>query len=170
MSKDLKPFKDIESYFTGRGFEVPVEPLPELWTAKTELRGLVRGYNDVQQVRIMMGNRIVGDQYRRFGLKPGEKKGNLKGLPDDLMREIVKEYRRVTDGIVVNMREIPKIMRSVHPGIIASEVMFIFVDVYLGFARKEYLLKKELERELENFPIWTDYLKNIVGVGETLGG
>jgi hypothetical protein len=171
MTKEiLEPIRSIEDIFRGRGFDIPVEPIPELWSPKIELRGLIRGYDDIQRDRIRMGNRILGNLYRRFGLKPGEKKEGLSGLPKELMVLITREYKRITDGVVVNMKEIPKIMMDAHPGIISSEVMFVFVKTYKELVTQEYVINKEVEKFLDEFPIWTDHLKGLSGVGPTMGG
>jgi hypothetical protein len=171
MTKEiLEPIKSIADIFKGRGFDIPVEPIPELWSPKIELRALIRGYDDIQRDRIRMGNRILGNLYRRFGLKPGEKKEGLGGLPRELMGLISREYKRVTDGVVINMKEIPNFVRNAHPGIISDEIMFVFVDTYLKLVKQEYIIYKQVEIFLEEFPIWTDHLKGLNGVGPTMGG
>jgi len=171
MAKEvLEPIKSIADVFKGRGFSIPVQPVPELWSPKIELRGLIRGYDDIQRDRIRMGNRILGNLYRRFGLKPGEKKEGLYGLPKELMGLISREYKRITDGVVINMKEIPKIMKDAHPGIISGEIMFIFVDTYISLVKQEYKINKQIEKFLDEFPIWTEFLKGLEGVGPTMGG
>lgn len=174
MTKSQKKINSIAEVFEGRGFVLPVEPSSTLWNPSIELRSLVRGYDDIQRDRIRMGNRILGNLYRRFGLEPGEKKenlkGKLKGLPKQLMDLIEDEYKRITDGVVINMREIPKIMKNAHPGIISDEIMFTFVKTYKKLTDEETFILKQIGKYLDGFQIWTDYLKQIVGVGPTMGG
>ena len=175
MSKgELKEIKNLAEVLIGRGVEIPEDVSADLWNPFIELRSLVRGFDDIQRDRIRMGNRILGNLYRRFGLEPGEKKeglkGKLAGLPVELMKLISEEYKRITDGVVINMKTIPTIMKDAHPGIISSEIMFVFVNSYKELVRQEYMIKKQVEKFLEEFSIWTDYLKNLVGVGPTMGG
>lgn len=174
MSKTQKEIDSIAKVFEGRGFVIPVEPSSTLWNPFIELRSLVRGYDDIQRDRIRMGNRILGNLYRRFGLEAGEKKenlkGKLKGLPKQLMDLIEREYKRITDGVVINMTQIPKIMKDAHPGIISNEIMFTFVNTYKKLSDEEKLILKQIDKYLGEFKIWTDYLKQIVGVGPTMGG
>ena len=129
------------------------------------IRVLVRGAYDIQKLRIQMGNRIVGNYKARLGIPPGTKEKD-KLEADKILKEIKSLFRKITDGIVT-------LDNKVDLGgnvLIADYTELCLVKEYLVFESQEEMHFKRIQEELENFPIWTQYLKHIRGVGPAMAG
>ncbi len=120
-----------------------------------QIRLAVRGYYDVQQLRIQAGNRLVNHFLTKIGVAPGSKKS-----PD--VEELLKsEYKTITEGIVKKTKEIP----FVKDGLISDTAEYALVNSYISLKEDEKKMKTLLEMQVEEHPIWQNFLKDIKGVG-----
>jgi len=129
------------------------------------IRVLVRGAYDIQKLRIQMGNRIVGNYKARLGIPPGTKEKD-QFEADKILKEIKSLFKKITDGVVTLDNKID-LGGNV---LIADYTELCLVKEYLVFEAQEEMHFKRIQEELENFPIWTEYLKNIRGVGPAMAG
>jgi hypothetical protein len=139
---------------------------------KKILRNYVRGFYDIQQSRISIGNRICANVFVKIGVKPGNK---TKRAPSDtpigkLLLEICQiEYKRLADAISSGDISLKMMFRQDSVGIISTESEYILMKDYMTLIDQEKELKKTVARELEKFPIW-EWLQEIPGVGPLTAG
>ena len=56
----------------------------------------VRGFYDLQQLRIQTGNRLVNHYLNKMGIEPGQKKSSTVNL---ITKQLEQEYNLITDGL-----------------------------------------------------------------------
>jgi len=128
-----------------------------------EIKPLVRGIYDVQDIRIRIGNRIVSHFMSKLGVKPGEKKS--KDV-DALWKELKQSHKRITDALL----EQPKVRKKfITDGLIHSEIEYILVTIYLDLIEKEKQLIKALDKYLKDHPVY-QWLQEQKGVGPLMAG
>lgn len=131
---------------------------------RAELRGLVRGYYDVQKIRIQIGNRIVANFYAKLGKKPSEKKDSIDTDAKQLLVSLIKEAKSITNAIAGNSRKLEAYMKR-HEGIISSSVEFEFVNSYIELMKIESRLIRSINKMIEEFRIWEYFLRDTLGCG-----
>jgi hypothetical protein len=145
--------------------------------AKDLLNDLVSSFYQVQKLRIQLGNKLSAHFYRKLGLEAAktlieQQKGEKKAAVD--MIDVLKvEYRRIADALsnveTVNERQFRKLSGD-ERGIFDEYIEFSWMSEYRQMLRSENRVFKDIELCLNKFPIWTDYLSKIKGVGPTIGG
>ncbi len=126
------------------------------------LRSMVRGTYDIQELRIQMGNRLVGNFKVKLGIDPGTKEKDLSDKKkQSLLGKLRKEYTRITDGIVKLDPE--------GDGIISTASELTLIGHYIALLKQEKEQFLTLGKELKQFPIWMNYLKDVKGVGPAMG-
>jgi len=132
---------------------------------KRNLKAMVRGCYDIQKIRIQMGNRIVANFRSKLGLKPSEREKDNKEA-NKLLKKIRKDYKLITDGIV----GLPTRKKFKKEGVISDYAELVLVHSYHFCIQQENELFKLLDKLLWDFPIWNEYLFNVLGVGPAMGG
>jgi len=136
-------------------------------TTRTQLRTLVRGTYDLQKVRIQTGNRIAGNFRAKLGQEPGKKAIDTLSSEDiKMLDDLTKRHKRITDAIVEKKHKGPFVGDEVISDITEYELVKHYIDI----EKVESEHFKRFKKPLEEFPIYTDYLKNVVGIGHTLSG
>lgn len=131
---------------------------------RAELRSLVRGYYDVQKIRIQIGNRIVANFYTKLGKKPSEKKDSIDNDAKQLLVSLVKETKLITTAIAGNRHKLEGYMKN-HEGIISSLVELEFVNSYIELMKIESNLIKSINKMISGFLVWEYFLKDVPGCG-----
>lgn len=136
------------------------------------LKPFVRAAYDLQKVRIQIGNRIVANFMDKLGIKPGKKapggaKKATKKQAKSIWKMLKAEHTLMTDGMATFPTEIIKNGGS---GIISSMVELVLVDSYFRFKKDEERSFKQLEMVLQEYPIYTEYLQHVPGVGPKMAG
>lgn len=133
----------------------------------TENAGIVlattRSAYDLQKLRIQTGNRIVANFRDKLGMDAGE--------PDDdaaqeLMADLRKRYRRITDGIA----RVTRRPSYDYDGVITTYAEIALLDYYFSLAKREQSLFTALGDALKKCPIWNEFLDDVHGVGPAMGG
>lgn len=124
------------------------------------LRSMVRGTYDIQELRIQMGNRLAGNFKVKLGIDPGTKEKLSDKKKQSILKVLRTEYKRITDGIV-------EISVS-GEGVISTETELTLVGHYVALLKQEERQFRVLEKELKQFPIWTEFLKDIKGIGPAM--
>ena len=127
------------------------------------IRQLVRSIYDLQEDRKRIGLRLVNHFMMKMGIPPSQKRGKARQLLDQLK----KEYRRITDGLLEEPN-VRKLLRQ--EGLITDQTEMVLVSMYFDVLNKEELHVKALEKVLKEEPIYTTFLKNIKGIGPLLSG
>ncbi len=135
-----------------------------------KLRVAVRSVYDLQKLRIQVGNRISASFRAKLGIEPGEK---LKDVEDTEAQKILKrvkaDYKLLNSGYAELGQEISK--RNFKPyGLIESYAEHLLVKDYFALLESETLLFTTIEVMLGDFPIYTEYLKHVHGVGPAMAG
>jgi len=135
----------------------------------SEIKTLVRSTYDLQKIRIQMGNRITGQFKAKLGQSPGESEDELSEDAQDILRLLRQSYDRITDGIVMPERQFHKI-KFVGDGIIDTTTELALVAQYVELAGIEMRQFARFEKLLDNYPIYTEFLKGVRGCGPAMSG
>lgn len=133
-----------------------------------KLRTMVRGLYDIQHLRIGMGNRIAANFREKLGVKSGEK---VEGNEDatKILKQLKADYKRVTDGIATK-KGIPTPAKFKGNGIISEYSELLMVKSYIDFLAVGSNMEKDIGHILGSFPIWTEFLADVRGIGPKMGG
>lgn len=121
---------------------------------------MVRGAYDIQQLRIEAGNRLCANFRSKLGLDPNEKPSEVPKV----LKELKLRYEKITDGVV----EISRRRKFDFDGVISNRTELNLVRHYLELVSNEKTLFQNLEHALRSFPIWTEYLHGVRGVGPAM--
>ena len=135
---------------------------------KETLRTQVRGVYDLQKLRIQMGNRIVANvKARDMGNKPSVPESEALDKEDKKYLDRLRaDYKKIMDGL----QEIPTPRKFVAIGLISDYAFLSLFDQYVQMEKMEERQFALLEKSLQEFPVWTHYLKEVRGIGPALAG
>lgn len=135
------------------------------------IRGMVRSTYDLQQLRIQTGNRVVAVYKQRMGILPVLKKDKDKAKTEDekLAEKVLKgfqeDYYRITDGIA------NKLSKNFEPGqFITCYSEAVMVSQYIRFVKEEETGFKQLTEVLKTYPLYTEFLSKVDGLGPQISG
>lgn len=131
------------------------------------IKVLTRGAYDLQKLRIMTGNRIVGNFRAKLGQAPGTKAvDELDADSLKLLDDLKLRHRRITDALIASKQKGP------FPGdeIISTFTDYALVGEYVDMEKIEVSHFKQLGKALEEVPIYTTFLRNIRGIGPAMAG
>lgn len=135
---------------------------------KEYIRNIINSMYSIQQLRIQIGNRIVGNIKAKIA---GESSPTDEQITDELegkaLKEITADYKRITDFLTIEKNTLKKYFKKPE-GIITEEVEYVLVDTYVTMLEKEELLSKQLGKVLKNYPIYTEFLEGVKGCGTTM--
>jgi len=132
---------------------------------RQEVKSLVRGCYDVQKLRIQTGNRIVANVRAKLGMNEGEDEEAAKREGNKLLDELRRDYRRITDG----MKRVPNSSFK-FDGVIADLAQFFLLEQYDSLLTVEETHFKRIGRVLEGYPIYTEFLEKVKGIGPAMAG
>jgi hypothetical protein len=162
--------KTASSPLTGGGEALPpiILSTKQKYPSMREiLRQYVRSFYTLQQLRIEMGNRIVAQFKTKIGIVPGKKEENQEEDVKDILDRLRADYKKITDGV---KREIPLKRNFVAEGLITEWTELALLNSYIRIENDEDSTKQKLKAILEDFPIWTEYLKGVRGCGPGMAG
>jgi len=134
--------------------------------AKHQLRTLVRGAYDLQKLRIQVGNRIVGNFKAKLGQEPGQKEEKIDREGRRILAELRLDYKRITDGVT----RLPNPAGFKGAGVIDTYTEFVLVSKYLALEEQEAVQFKSLANILKDFPVYTEFLADVKGIGPAMAG
>ena len=124
----------------------------------------VRGCYDIQKLRIQTGNRIAANFRVKIGVEPSEKPD---AATDKILKQLRRDYALITEGMVNKM---PTLKKFKGKGIIDDYTEFVLVAQYEQIYNVEVQAFKNLEKLLDEIPIWNEFLKGVRGVGKSMAG
>jgi hypothetical protein len=133
---------------------------------QADLKTIVRGAYDVQKLRIQMGNRIVGNFKAKLGQKPGEKEDELDAEGKEILEILRLSYSVISEGVA----RFPRQKNFKGDSVISSFTEYVLTAQYIDLERDEKNHFNRLKAVLQEFPIYTDWLEGIRGVGPTMAG
>lgn len=133
---------------------------------KGNIKIMVRGMYDLQKMRIQMGNRIVGNFKAKMGQEPGEKESTLDAEGKALLKQLRASHKKLTDGVTT----FPRKKAFVGDEVISSYTELCLIEQYIAMERNEKTQKGHIEKALEDFPVWTEFMEKVRGVGPSMAG
>lgn len=130
------------------------------------LRSFVRGAYQIQKLRIQMGNRIVSNFKVKLGQKPSENEDELDEDAKEILKLLRKQHKKIIDGIKV----FPSINKFKGDEIISSYTELCLLDQYMVLEKNENQHFRRLEKVLSEYPIYSQFLEHIKGVGPAMAG
>ena len=139
--------------------------------ADQTVRSIVRGYYDVQKLRIQIGNRVVANWRALRGIKPGEKTSTGDVETQRLLKQLERDYRRLTDGLVQRESQvILKPAKFVGTALITSYAEMLLMSEYIVLTGAEKQLYKAMKASLAGVPVYEKFLKTVQGIGPAMAG
>lgn len=127
------------------------------------IRPLVRGFYDLQHLRIQSGQRIVATFKHKLGIRPGEKEDKeLDAEGKKILKDLRDSYKLLTEGVVVKAKNFKG------EGLISSFSEFSLVAQYLSLEEAEKEQLSRIDKIVQEHPLWENFLKDVKGVGPTL--
>lgn len=134
----------------------------------SNIRVMVRGAYDLQKLRIQTGNRIVANfKSKVLGQEPSAPESDLEKEEKNILDLLRLSYRRITDGVADTL---PTRKKFKGDELISSYTELCLLDQYFNLELDEAKAFKQLEKVLDEYPIYTEFLKNVKGVGPAMAG
>ncbi len=132
----------------------------------SQLKTLVRGAYDIQKLRIQMGNRIVGNFKAKLGQEPGKGEKEIDVLGKNILNDLRKSFTKITDGV----KNFPRRANFKGDEVISSYTELCLIASYLSLEKEESNHFSYLKNILGDYPIYTDFLKGVNGIGPAIAG
>ena len=133
---------------------------------REQLRTMVRGAYDIQKLRIQMSNRIVGNFKAKLGQEPGHSEEELEEDAKQLLAGLRRRYKKIMDGV----KTFPKQASFEGDEVISTFTELCLLSQYLGLETMEAEHFKRLESVLTEFAVYTDFLRDVRGIGPAMAG
>lgn len=135
---------------------------------KSLLRIMVRSFYDAQKLRIEMGNRIVANVRVKLGQAPGAKTEEMPEEGQQFLKQLVAEYKRITDGLIGKTAKVVTEAIKQQDGVITNLFEYKLVENYLKLLDVEEEIGKTIAKTVQSFPIWDNFLKDVKGCGPAM--
>ncbi len=129
----------------------------------TNLRTIVRGAYDIQKLRIMMGNRIVAQFKAKLGQKPSESEDEIDDEGQDLLKELRADFKTMMDGV-----KTVKLATFKATQLISTFTEFCLFQQFMDLEESEGRHFRNLGKVLLEYPIFTEYLDTVKGIGPAM--
>lgn len=130
------------------------------------MRTMVRGAYDLQKLRIQMGNRIVGNFKVKLGQVPGETEDELDEDAKAVLKDLRLRYKKLTDGV----KTFPRQASFKGDEVISTYTELCLIAQYVSLEDSEAQHFRRLGNVLTEYPIWTEFLEGVSGVGPAMAG
>jgi len=130
------------------------------------LKIFVRGAYDLQKLRIQTGNRMCANFKAKLGQKPSEKEDTIDEKGKEILKQIRHSYKKITDKV----KTFPRQATFKGDQIISSFTELCLVAQYVSLESQEDSHFLRLGSMLNEYPIYTEYLKGVKGVGPAMAG
>lgn len=130
------------------------------------LKIIVRGAYDIQKLRIQMGNRIVGNFKAKLGQKPGESEDNIDAEGKQILKDLRTAYKKLTDGV----KSFPRHATFEGDEVISTYTELCLLAQYVSLETSEADHFRRLGHILRDYPIFTEFLNGVKGVGPAMAG
>lgn len=139
------------------------------------LRTMVLGAYDLQQLRIQTGARVCANFRAKLATKEVLPDPDAEPLPPDelspeaekLLDQLKNSYKTLTEGMARN-RTLPAEKGFTGDELISTYAEITMVDQYIKLEQQEKSHFRQMGAVLEKLPIYTSYLKDVVGIGPAM--
>ena len=132
----------------------------------SNLKTIVRGAYDIQKNRIQTGNRLVGNFKAKLGQAPSEKEDTIDKEGQQVLLNLRRSHKLLTDGVA----SFPRQATFKGDEIISDYTELCLVDNYLELEAQEKNHFKRLGNILKGYPIYSEFLEGVRGVGPAMAG
>ena len=139
----------------------------------SNLKTLVRGAYDIQKLRIQMGNRVVGNWKVKLGQKPSSKEDDMDAKGKEILTGLRQAFGKMTDLIVAKnggSKELPSYKKFEGDEVISNYTELCLIRSYIALEKEEKIHFNYLKQVLDEYPIYTTFLKQVSGVGPAMAG
>lgn len=133
---------------------------------RNNLRTVVRGAYDVQKLRIQMGNRIVGNFKAKLGQVPGRPEEEMDAEGKAILKSLRLCYEKITDGV----KDFPRQADFRGNEVISDYTELCLIGQYMDLEKHEDQHFRRLGNILNEYPIYTTFLKGVKGIGPAMAG
>ena len=148
-------------------------------TSKEVLRIMTFSAYDLQKLRIQTGLRLCANFRSRLKLIikgtdepdpeiPEDEEDEEKKEAMEIIKHLKEAYTRLTDGIVKRHRTLPEEKAFKGDPLITSFAELVLIHNYIQLEKDERQQFSTFESALNAIPIYTDYLKGVVGIGPAM--
>jgi len=128
------------------------------------IRCAVRTMYDLQKLRIQCGNRITAAFRYKLGLHSSDSEDS-NAEAQEMLQDLRAEFSRITDGVKRITRHI-----EFESPLISNYGELCLIESYERQLEAERNHEKTINYELDKEPLYTEYLKDIRGVGTLMSG
>lgn len=134
-----------------------------------QLRAMVRSAYDLQQLRISSGLRLCANFRAKLGQTAGTTEEELDAEAKEILKKLRESYTRLTDAIARN-RNLPPKDQFRGDELITSYTELVLVSQYFELVKVENRQFAQFDLVLPEFPIYNEFLEDILGIGPALAG
>lgn len=132
----------------------------------SNLKTIVRGAYDIQKLRIQMGNRMVGNFKAKLGQEPNEEETTLDAEGKMILSNLRVHYKKITDGVAT----FPRQAKFKGDEVISNYTELCLLSQYLDLEKNEKQHFSRLGNILKEYPIYSQFLVDIKGIGPAMAG
>lgn len=139
------------------------------------LRTMVKTNDDLQKLRIQMGNRITRNFKQKLGITDSNAPEKTQGEDEfNILTRLKASYTRITDGVIIKGDEIlgstklPSEKKFEGDDLITSYGELLLVNNYIQTLATEQRNSRDMVKILNHIPIYTEWLSKIVGCGSAV--
>ena len=132
----------------------------------SNLKTIVRGAYDIQKNRIQTGNRLVGNFKAKLGQAPSEKEDTIDKEGQQVLLNLRRSHKLLTEGVA----SFPRQATFKGDEVISDYTELCLVDNYLELEAQEKNHFKRLGHILKDYPIYTEFLDGVKGIGPAMAG
>lgn len=130
------------------------------------IKTMVRGAYDIQKLRIQMGNRIVGNFKAKLGQEPGKPEEELGAEEVKILKRLREHYKKITDGV----KTFPRQASFKGDEVISDYTELCLLAQYVDLETEEARHFSRLGTILRDYPIFTEFLDDVKGIGPAMAG
>jgi len=133
---------------------------------RDNLKAVVSGLYDLQKLRIQTGNRYIINKKAKLGQVAKVKEGALTTEAKDLLKKVRASYNLMSEGMtLLTEKEFDKAKVPKGKGVFDDYTEMCLAAMHTSVHQQEQAQVKQLESILVKFPIYTEYLTTVRGVG-----
>lgn len=130
------------------------------------LKPMVRGAYDIQKLRIQTGNRLVGNFKAKLGQEAGHPEEEMGEDEQKILLKMRASYKKLTDGV----KTFPRQATFKGDEVISDYTDLCLLAQYLDLETQENTHFSRLGQVLRDYPVYTEFLEPIKGIGAAMAG
>lgn len=143
---------------------------------RSQIRTMVRSVYDLQQLRIMIGNRTAGNFRTKLGMSTdGMSEKELGAQEKGILKRLRDSYNRITDGIIEitggKMVTRLQMERNFQPDDLITNMAELFlIENYVKILDVEEQHFADIGIMLKTVPVYKNFLQGVAGIGPAAAG